>query len=46
MNYTLPGKPLKRHEFKQMVKEAEEGRFHSIKFVREQIEKWKMKYPK
>lgn len=45
-NYAIPGKPMEQHEFEQMVKDAESGNFHSVKTVREEMEKWKAKYSK
>jgi len=40
-NYAVPGKPMDQQEFERMVKDAENGNFHSLKTVKEETEKWK-----
>jgi hypothetical protein len=37
---------MDQQEFEQMVKDAEDGNFHSMKAVKEEVEKWKAKYSK
>ena len=45
-NYAIPGKPMDQQEFERMIKDAENGNFHSMKAVKEEFEKWKVKYSK
>jgi hypothetical protein len=44
INYAVPGKPMSKAEMEQMIKEAENGKFHSMRAVRGKVEKWKIKY--
>ncbi|WP_295650251.1 hypothetical protein [uncultured Mucilaginibacter sp.] len=46
INYALPGEPLSQQEMEQMIKEAENGPFHSMQSLKEKIAKWKEKYSK
>jgi hypothetical protein len=46
INYALPGDAMSQHEFEQMIKKAESGSFYTIKEVKIELEKWKVKYSK
>jgi hypothetical protein len=42
-NYVTPGKEIKQKKFEQMIKKAENGPFHTIKEVKIELEKWKIR---
>jgi Txe/YoeB family toxin of Txe-Axe toxin-antitoxin module len=43
-NYALPGDAMSQQEFEQMIKNAENGPFHSIEQVKPKLKKLKTKY--
>jgi len=46
VNYATPGEPMTQEEFEKMIAEAEKGPFHTIKDVKAEVAKWKVKYSK
>lgn len=46
INYAIPGEPLTQQEMEQMIKEAENGTFHSMEAVKAKIAQWKIKFAK
>jgi predicted transcriptional regulator len=45
-NYAIPGESMSQEEFEKMIAEAEKGPFHTIKEVKAEVSKWKVKYSK
>ena len=45
-NYAIPGPPLSRKEFKQMIRSAQNEPFYSMQTLKEEISKWKAKHLK
>jgi hypothetical protein len=46
INYAIPGDTMDQKEYEQMIKKAENGPFHTIKAVKNELAKWKVKYSK
>jgi len=46
VNYAIPGNAMAQKEFEEMIHKAEKGPFHSIKTVKNELEKWKARYSK
>jgi hypothetical protein len=46
INFAFPGDAMDQQEFEQMIKKAENGPFHTIKKVKNELAKWKAKYSK
>jgi len=46
VNYAIPGDPMSPDEMQRMIKEAENGKFHSMHAVKRKVEQWKQKYAK
>lgn len=45
-NYAFAGQPMTEEQFKKMVESAENGKFHSMKDLKEKISEWKQKLKK
>lgn len=43
-SYSAAGDALNQQEFEQMIKKAENGPFHSMKEVKNELAKWKAKH--
>jgi len=46
VNYAIPGNGMTQKEFEEMIHKAEKGPFHSMKTVKDELEKWKARYSK
>ncbi|WP_426668061.1 hypothetical protein ACPPVU_18430 [Mucilaginibacter sp. McL0603] len=46
INYAIPGDAIHQQEFELMIKKAENGTFHSMNTVKNEMAKWKAKYSK
>ena len=46
INYSVPGDAMDQQEFEQMIKKAENGPFHSMKIVKNELAKWKARHSK
>lgn len=46
VNYAIPGDVIDQQDFERMIREAENGAFHTIKAVKAELTKWKAKHSK
>lgn len=46
VNHAIPGTSMTPEEMRQMIHEAESGKFHSMHTVKQKIEDWKQKFAK
>ena len=45
-NLAVPGKPLSKEEFKELIEEAENGTFHSVSESKKIFQDWRKKHYK
>ena len=45
-NYAVSGNPMSERDLESMIKTAENGQFHSMKYLKEKISEWKQKFKK
>lgn len=46
INYALPGEPMTQEEMDRSIREAQNGKFHSMQELKQKISEWKTKYAK
>lgn len=45
-NFAVPGKPMSQKKFLSLIKEAENGEFHSLEESKKNFEEWRKKLEK
>lgn len=45
-NYAVPAKPMTEDEIVEMIKAAENSKFHSTEHLNKKISEWKLKFGK
>ena len=46
VNYVMPDVAMSKNKFEEMIRKAENGTFHTIAAVKQEMAKWKAKYQK